>query len=130
MRMEGTVVTLGAHAQRGYCSWVCLSVCLSVTLNLTSRVSVRLTKDTTYLTGNEGQKFRTVFSENPPLQSYSASTIVRLMRSRPFLSLRKTRMRLYFQQPRPGPLVLCILKAQEVTTKGVYRLSHAIYYCS
>ena len=48
---------------------VCLSVCLSVTLHLTSRVLVRLTKDTTYLTGNEGQKFRTVFSENAPLQS-------------------------------------------------------------
>ena len=25
---------------------------------------------------------------------------------------------------------LCVLKAQEVTTKGVYRLSDAIYYCS
>ena len=49
----------------GYCSWVCLSV----TLNLTSRVFVRLTKDTTYLTGNEDQKFRTVFSENASLQS-------------------------------------------------------------
>ena len=48
---------------------VCLSVCLSVTLHLTSRVFVRLTKDTTYLTGNEGQKFRTIFSENSPLQS-------------------------------------------------------------
>ena len=46
-----------------------LSVCPSVTLNLTSRMFVRLTKDTTYLTGNEGQKFRTVFSENAPLQS-------------------------------------------------------------
>ena len=45
------------------------SVCLSVTLHLTSRVFVRLTKDTTYLTGNEGQKFRTVFSETAPLQS-------------------------------------------------------------
>ena len=32
--------------------------------------------------------------------------------------------------PRPRPLALCILKAQEVTTKGMYRLSHAIYYCS
>ncbi|CAI8045343.1 hypothetical protein GBAR_LOCUS25083, partial [Geodia barretti] len=50
-------------------TWVCLCVCLSVTLNLTSRVFVRLTKDTTYLTGNEGQKFRTVFSESAPLQS-------------------------------------------------------------
>ena len=28
--------------------------------------------------------------------------------------------------PRPGPLSLCILKAQEVTTKGVDRLMHAI----
>ena len=58
MRSEGTVVV---------CS--CLSVCLSVTLHLTSRMFVRLTNDTTYLTGNEGQKFRTVFSENAPLQS-------------------------------------------------------------
>ena len=56
MRSEGTVV-----------GSVC--VCLSVTLHLTSRMFVRLTKDTAYLTGNEGQKFRTVFSENAPLQS-------------------------------------------------------------
>ena len=51
---------------------VCLCVCVcvvSVTLNLTCRMFVRLTNDTTYLTGNEGQKFRTVFSENAPLQS-------------------------------------------------------------
>ena len=60
------IITLGAHAQRGYCS---CPVCLSVTLNLTSRVFVRLTKDTTYLTGNEGQKIFAVFSENAPLQS-------------------------------------------------------------
>ena len=58
MRSEGTVV-----------GFVCVCVCLSVTLNLTSRMSVRLTNDTTYLTGNEGQKYRTVFSENAPLQS-------------------------------------------------------------
>ena len=51
MRSEGTIV--------GVC------VCLSVTLHLTSRMFVRLTNDTTYLTGNEG----TVFSENAPLQS-------------------------------------------------------------
>ena len=48
---------------------VCLCVCVSVTLNLTCRMLVRLTNDTTYLTGNKGQKFRTVFSENAPLQS-------------------------------------------------------------
>ena len=29
--------------------------------------------------------------------------------------------------PRAGPLALCILKAQEVTTKSVYRLLHAIF---
>ena len=51
------------------CVCVCVCVCLSVTLHLTSRMFVRLTNDTTYLTGNEGQKFRTVFSENAPLQS-------------------------------------------------------------
>ena len=54
-----------------FTSWVCVSVCvcLSVTLHLTSRVFVRLTKDMTYLTGNEGQNVRTIFSETAPLQS-------------------------------------------------------------
>ena len=52
----------GAHAQRG-------AVCLSVTQHLTSSMFVRLTNGTTYLTGNEGQKMCTVFSENAPLQS-------------------------------------------------------------
>ena len=42
MRSEGTVVG---------------SVCLSVTQHLTSPMFVRLTNDTTYLTGNEGQIF-------------------------------------------------------------------------
>ena len=52
---------------------------------------VRLTNDTTYLTGNEGQKFRAVLSENAPkLERFQ------LMRSRPFLSLRKMRMRNIF----------------------------------
>ena len=51
------------------CVCVCVSVCLSVTLHLTSQVFVRLTKDTTYLTGNEGQKICAVFSENASLQS-------------------------------------------------------------
>ena len=62
MRSEGTVV-----------GSVCLSVGLSVTLHLTSLVFFRLTKDTTYLTGNEGQKnegqkFQKVFV-TAPLQS-------------------------------------------------------------
>ena len=29
--------------------------------------------------------------------------------------------------PRLGPLALCTLEAQEVTTNGVYRLPHATY---
>ena len=56
MRSEGTVV-----------GSVC--VCVSVTQHLTSPMFVRLTNDTTYLTGNEGQNFRAVLSENAPLQS-------------------------------------------------------------
>ena len=66
------IITLGAHAQRGFTVrvcvrvCVCVCVCLSVTLHITSRMFVRLTNDTTYLTGNEGQKYRTVFSENAP----------------------------------------------------------------
>ena len=59
---------------------------------------------------NEGQK----------LELFSLKMLRWLMRSRPFLSLRM----------RPGPLALCILKVQRVTTKSVYRLLHAIYYCS
>ena len=57
---------------------------------------VCLTKDPTYLTGNEGQKFRAVLSENAPTaRVVEGSSIVRLMR-RPFLSLRKMRMRHIF----------------------------------
>ena len=49
---------------------VCVSVCLSVTQHLASRMFIRPTNDMTYLlTGNEGQKFCGVFSENAPLQS-------------------------------------------------------------
>ena len=41
---------------------------VTLNLNLTSRVFVRLTKDTIYLMGNEGQNICGVFSENAPLQ--------------------------------------------------------------
>ena len=89
--------TLGAHAQRGYSSW---SECLSVTQHLTSRMFVRLTKDTTYLTGNEGQKFRTVFSETANLEREKANMRIDLP---PQHALRTSE-----------------------TTQGLYRLSHAI----
>ena len=68
-KLSPLFITFGAHAQRGYGSWVSVCVCVSVPLHLTSRVFIRLTKDTTYLTGNEGQNFQTVFSETAPLQS-------------------------------------------------------------
>ena len=57
------LLTLGAHAQRGFT--VVGSVCVSVCPFSTNRP----TNDTTYLTGNEGQKICAVFSENAPLQS-------------------------------------------------------------
>ena len=47
---------------------VCVCVCVS-TQHLTSRMFIHPTNDTTYLTGNEGQKICGVFSENAPLQS-------------------------------------------------------------
>ena len=94
------LLTLGAHAQRGlpsarmrsegYCSWVCVSV----KSHLTYGASVRPKNAVTYLAGNEGQKICGVFSETAPLQRSSTPSVVRLMRSRPFLSLRKMRMRM------------------------------------
>ena len=70
------LVTLGAHAQRGYSSWVCVSVCVSVTQHLTSPMFVRLTNDTTYLMGNEGQKICAVFSENAAFKSYGVKKLI------------------------------------------------------
>ena len=58
MRSEGTVV-----------GSVCLCVCVSVTQHLTFPMFVCLTNNMTYLTGNEGQNFRVVLSENTVLQS-------------------------------------------------------------
>ena len=81
------------------CQSVCLSVCVSVKSHLTYGASVRPENAVTYSAGNEGQNICGVFSENAPLQSWSGSSIVRLMRSRPFLSLRKMRMR------RPSPSI-------------------------
>ena len=48
-------LTLGAHAQRGLRSWVCLSVCLSVKSYLTSDVSVHPENAVTYSESNEGE---------------------------------------------------------------------------
>ena len=70
------------------------SVCVSVKSHLTYGASVRPENAVTYSAGNEGQKICGVFSETAPLQRSSTPSVVRLMRSRPFLSLRKMRMRM------------------------------------
>ena len=70
------------------------SVCVSVKSHLTYGVSVRPENAVTYSAGNEGQKICGIFSETAPLQRSSTPSVVRLMRSRPFLSLRKMRMRM------------------------------------
>ena len=57
---------------------------------------VRLTNDTTYLTGHEGQKIRAVFSENAALQSYSATSIVQILMPVGHFTLRITHMRIIF----------------------------------
>ena len=51
----------------GYSSWVCVSSVQFI--RPTIDIIYGPTNDTTYLTGNEGQKICGVFSENAPLQS-------------------------------------------------------------
>ena len=73
--MRFSLLTLCAHAQEGYCSWVCVSVCcvsvcLSVKSHLTSGASVRPENTVTYSAGNRGQKICGVFFETAPFKSY------------------------------------------------------------
>ena len=92
---KGRLITLGAHAQRGYSSW--LSKSFFLITNYILPLGCLFVSQTMRRT-HRAMKVRNYerFSlKNAPLQSYSASSIVRLMRSRPFfLSLRKMRMRL------------------------------------
>ena len=53
-----TVITLGAHAQRGYGSWVCLSVCLFLCYSTSHLWNVCLS----HKRYGEGQKCLAVFS--------------------------------------------------------------------
>ena len=70
--MEMDLLTLGMHAQEGYCSRpVCVCVCRSVKSHLTSGASVRLENTVTYSAGNGGQKICGVFSETAPLRRSS-----------------------------------------------------------
>ena len=72
------VVTLGAHAQRGYGSWV---VCLAF---------IRSTNDATYLAGNEVENICAILSETSPLQT---TGIVRLTSAAAIFPWLGTRLR-------------------------------------
>ena len=83
---------------------------------------VPLTNDTTYLTGNEGQKFRAVLSENAKLerlQHCTANAIFIAAENAYYNMLISTSL------PRPGPLALCVTRSHNegrVTTPTCYLL--------
>ena len=60
------LLTLGAHAQEGYCS----CVCVSVKSHLTSGASVCPENTVTYLAGNGGRKICGDFSETAVAEIY------------------------------------------------------------
>ena len=88
--IEVPLLTLGAHAQRGFC----LSVCVSVKSHLTSGASVRPENAVTYSAGNEGQNICGVFSETAPLQRSSTPSVDGHTYSRPFFLRKAARMRI------------------------------------
>ena len=110
--------TPGAHAQRRLRKLSCVPVSQSVPRHLTSRPINCSTNNTTYSASNKGRKTNGVFSETAAFGSYGVK------------HERKIQLLIRTGLPRAGPLALCILKAQEVTMKSVYRLPHAIYCCS
>ena len=85
-------------------------MCLSVTRHFTSRVLVRLTKETTYWTGNEGQ----ISNGFPWKRSVAKIERFNHCKAKAILSLRKNAHALIFWTgfTSTGPLALCILKSQ------------------
>ena len=113
------LLTIAAHAQRGLRYLVCHSVCPSVCLSVCYHVFSRYAQQ-------DGQKAIPTgsvphwlyYDKNAAFESYGVK------------QSEGSNMQISTVLPRPRPLALCILKAQEVTTKGMYRLPHVIYYCS
>ena len=103
--------TLGAHAQRGYCSWVypglSVSVCLLLSISLLGCLFVPETISST----QRATRVRIYVG-------FSLRMIRCRVRALPasYGYWRIMRMRLYLA--RPDPLTLSISKAQEVTTNG------------
>ena len=86
---------------------------------------VRLTKDTIYLTANEGQKFRTVFSENAPLQKLER---IQHCTANAILSLRKMRIRLYFAQAYTSTGSACSVYLEGTRSHNEWRVSTLACY--
>ena len=85
------IITLGAHAQRGYGMSVCLSG-----LYLAGRAFIRSTNDATYLAGNEVENICAILSETSPLQSWSPTGIVQLISAAAIFPRLGMRMRTIF----------------------------------
>ena len=107
MRSEG-------YGSRSVC--VCVCVCVSVCLRLFSHYRLRggLLAIPTAAELREPEKQKDDFPETTVFKRYAVKTS------------EKANMHNSAGLPRPVPLALCTLEAQEVTTKGVYRLPHAI----
>ena len=80
-------------------------------------MSVRLINDTTYVTGNEGQKYRAVFSENGLLQSKSVSTLYTANASRPFYLAENAHA--HYIRPRGGKRPFCFSFSEKTASSCV-----------
>ena len=121
-----TWLTLGAHAQRGLVRLCFVSVCVS-TLILALQATRRPISDTSGFRTTRAWKINGQFSWSDCVRERETGWSRTELRG----PTHQLTVRMHIERsswPRPGSLALCILKAQEVTTKGMYRLPHAIYY--
>ena len=103
----------GAHAQRGLQYLVCLSVCYHDFCHHAQQTGKIATP-----AGSELHWLYLKFVKVPHSE---------IMAWKPS---EQANMQISTGLPRQDVLALRTLEAQDVTTKGVYRLPHAIYYCS
>ena len=113
----------------GYCTWVCLSVCLSV--HATTHPSIVCSSHkrySIYFTGNDNQFNLAVCSEYVPLQGSERCQHSTHTNSRPFFTLRKTRMRIisttrwkspFFSLERKKTVRSCVSSGYHVSEQGL-----------